>query len=70
MSETFPPAPGGGVRVSARTPGRKEASLSDDIDARISRLMDQLMTPDVSEKEIERINQKINLLKSQRVMQT
>lgn len=71
MSETpSAPASGGGVRATARTPGRKEASLSDDIDARITRLLDQLMRPGLSATEIDRINRKIEVLEDRKVMQT
>lgn len=44
--------------------------MSDDVDARISRLLDQLENPRLSPSEIARIQQKVQVLESQRVMQT
>lgn len=70
MSETFPPAPGGGVRVSTRTSGRKEASLSADIDARISRLLNQLDDPSLTDEQISQLERKLKILKKHKVMQT
>ena len=37
-----------------------------DVDERVSRLLDQLEMPGISEKEIDRINQKIEILQGQR----
>lgn len=70
MSATFPSTPGGGVRADARTSERKGASLSDDTEARIARLLDRLEDTSLSERQRSNAERELDRLLADKVMQT
>jgi hypothetical protein len=61
----LPPVTGGGVGLPLDHGYRKECRMPEDSAGRISRLMDRLEGPDVSEQETDQIMQKIEFLQRQ-----
>jgi hypothetical protein len=58
-------ATGEGLQASCLGCGREEVSMSTDNDARITRLMDQLAAPGITEVEAQRIEGRIVMLRAQ-----
>lgn len=56
---------GEGLRATRSSYGREEVSMSTDNDARITRLMDQLAAPGITEVEAQRIEGRIVMLRAQ-----
>jgi hypothetical protein len=55
---------GVGLQASSLSCGREEVSMSFDNDARITRLLDQLMNPELTDQEVEVLERKITMLRA------